>query len=88
MDPEEVPREEFKKWAKRNNLSIPVDREHHTIAKAGSLEISLGKYGNIHLTRHKHLSGENGEITFGDKQLTLVNERGEEYRITAGSAPL
>ncbi|MFC6770097.1 hypothetical protein ACFQDD_00915 [Halorubrum pallidum] len=93
MDVEDVPREGFREWAKRNEYEIVQDVDDGdnmdliALGEGGSLEIHLTRYGNVHLTKHIHLGGEAGEIEIGDKQLTVTNERGNEHRISPGRYP-
>jgi hypothetical protein len=89
MDPEEVPREEFKEWAKRNNYDLVKDEEYETVAVDGAgLEVLLTKYGNVHLTRHRHLGGEDGEISFDEDQLRVADGSGKEHRLSPDESPI
>ena len=91
MDVEDAPRQEFREWAERNGYRITVDEgesgEIVAVGEGGSLEVRLSKYGNVHLTKHVHLGGEGGEINISDKQITVVNSRGQEHRISPGRYP-
>lgn len=98
MNPEDVPHDKFIAWAKRHGLDVAqeageernnrVPETSIAVTEGGYVEIMLTKYGNIHMVRHKHLGGEAGEISIGNKQITVVNERGQEHRVTPWSYPI
>ena len=89
MDPQDVPREEFREWAERNGYEVgEVPNGETLVAKSGHWEVHLTKFGNVRVEHRKHLGGEKGELSFGEKQLTVIDEHGTEYRISPGRYPV
>lgn len=90
MDPEDVPREQFRQWAESNGWEVMKTPDEHTVVATNNAgkEIHLVKYGNVLLRQFKLLSGENGRIEFGEKRMTVVEGDGTEHRVSNTEWPI
>lgn len=78
-------------WAERNNYEVFEDSpaDGWLYIKMGSYKgLHIDEYGAVELKKRRHLCNEEGEVSFGEKRMTVTDERGNSYYISDNSFPI
>ena len=79
-------------WAERNNFGVFEDRgvnfEQIKIKIGYAKYVYIGEHGNVRIEKMKHLGGEEGEITFGEKRMTITDGYGKKKYVSDKQFPI
>lgn len=78
-------------WAERNNFEVFEDtpKEDWVYIKMGSYRgVTICNYGSVELKKRRHLCSEEGEVSFGEKRMTVTDAKGNKHYVSSETFPI
>jgi len=79
-------------WAERNNFAVFEDKhvnfDQIKIKVGPSMFVYVGEYDNVRIEKTKYLGGEEGDVSFGEKRMTVTDARGNKNYVSINQFPI